>query len=113
MISEFEASRGWAVPWFLGIEAVSLFPSPHRLTRLTSQECCGSNIKSGKLPLRLLINASKSSGPKAVASFDNSHMEAADQPVIASVKVVTVSFFLPSLEKCGLFSFSLRTCQFW
>ena len=97
--------------WFLGIEAVSLFPSPHRLIQLTSQECCGSNIKSGKLPLRLLINASKSSGPKAVAGFDNSHMQAANQPTIASVKVIAVSFFLPSLEKYGLFSFSLRICQ--
>lgn len=55
------------------------------------------NIKNGKLPLRLLTNASKSSGPKAVTSFDDSHIQAADQLMLVSVKVITISFFFSSL----------------
>ena len=53
------------------------------------------NIRNGKLPLRLLTNASKSSGPEAVTSFDDSHIQAADQLMsFFSVKVTQFCCFL-------------------
>ena len=50
----------WNSEWSLGAEAVALsLPPAPRLTRLTSQECCGSSIKNGRLPSRLLTSASE------------------------------------------------------
>lgn len=52
LISEFEASRGWAVPWFLGIEAVSL-PITSQAYTAGSGMLQAQHFQSGKLPLRL------------------------------------------------------------